>query len=342
MIYSLSLREGLTITAVLSAINYISVLHGRWGDTASPQDRSPLRAGERLLMRRIRRQLRTPSEGPLNLTRSEKADQSQYGVPDFVLSLTNNKTGGFFVECGAFDGETMSNTLLLERRYGWSGLLMEPARQLFAKMVTKRRHAWLLEACISNRPYSYEAQFQELAFLGTLEDNVTSMSWSDVSQHQQGMFYGKPMSERRQYSVPCYPLDAVLAALGSRSVDFFSLDVEGVEMGVLASIPWRQLDIKIVSVEVFLGTRWNPQLPGIVDIMEMNGYWAEPLLVDWLFVKKDSEFANGSVEKIRTFRDYMISSRRWTPEGWVSTRNLPLSKWGSDSPIQEYKVHEMS
>ena len=32
-----------------------------------------------------------------------------------------NKTEGFFVEAGAYDGVTASNTLLMETRYGWSG-----------------------------------------------------------------------------------------------------------------------------------------------------------------------------------------------------------------------------
>jgi hypothetical protein len=34
--------------------------------------------------------------------------------------------GGYFVEAGAHDGFTQSNTYLLERRHGWRGLLVEP------------------------------------------------------------------------------------------------------------------------------------------------------------------------------------------------------------------------
>ena len=37
-----------------------------------------------------------------------------------------NKRRGTFVECGAFDGETASNTLELEYFYDWKGVLVEP------------------------------------------------------------------------------------------------------------------------------------------------------------------------------------------------------------------------
>ena len=36
------------------------------------------------------------------------------------------KRDGFFVEFGATDGVTGNNTLLLEREYGWTGILAEP------------------------------------------------------------------------------------------------------------------------------------------------------------------------------------------------------------------------
>ena len=59
------------------------------------------------------------------------------------------QTGGFFIETGAYDGEQMSNTLLLERSLGWRGLLIEPSRTLFPRLVAKHRRAWALHACCS-------------------------------------------------------------------------------------------------------------------------------------------------------------------------------------------------
>jgi hypothetical protein len=38
------------------------------------------------------------------------------------MKLYNNtKKGGFFVEAGAYDGVVVSNTLLMEHKFGWTG-----------------------------------------------------------------------------------------------------------------------------------------------------------------------------------------------------------------------------
>ena len=40
---------------------------------------------------------------------------------DYVFKQRN----GFFIECGALDGETRSNTLILEEELDWSGILID-------------------------------------------------------------------------------------------------------------------------------------------------------------------------------------------------------------------------
>jgi hypothetical protein len=63
------------------------------------------------------------------------------------------KTGGFFIECGALDVETRSNTLYLERFLGWSGLLVE-ANPTNVEMLKKvKRKAWFSPTCLSIKPY---------------------------------------------------------------------------------------------------------------------------------------------------------------------------------------------
>jgi hypothetical protein len=68
------------------------------------------------------------------------------------------KTGGFFIECGALDGETGSNTLYLERFLGWRGLLVE-ANPSNVEMLKKiNRKAWLVPTCLSIKPYPVQVK----------------------------------------------------------------------------------------------------------------------------------------------------------------------------------------
>ena len=47
------------------------------------------------------------------------------------------------------------------------------------------------------------------------------------------------------YKVQCFPLYSILVAVGQTTVDYFSLDVEGVELDILRTIPWDKVDIKV-------------------------------------------------------------------------------------------------
>lgn len=45
--------------------------------------------------------------------------------------------------------------------------------------------------------------------------------------------------------VPCFPLRSFLLALNKTTIDYFSLDIEGLEYKVLQSLPWHQINIKV-------------------------------------------------------------------------------------------------
>jgi hypothetical protein len=56
-----------------------------------------------------------------------------------VLFLLEEKRDGYFIEFGAMDGVTLSNTFLLESRYGWRGIVAEPAHCWRQRRCWRRR-----------------------------------------------------------------------------------------------------------------------------------------------------------------------------------------------------------
>ena len=49
----------------------------------------------------------------------------------------NKLNNGFFVEAGAWDGESFSNTLFFELKKNWTGLLVEPNPDAFEMLIRK-------------------------------------------------------------------------------------------------------------------------------------------------------------------------------------------------------------
>ena len=50
----------------------------------------------------------------------------------------------------------------------------------------------------------------------------------------------------------CYPLDWILASIQVSHVDYFSLDIEGLEIDVLKSFPFDRFNIIVQFIEIFI------------------------------------------------------------------------------------------
>jgi hypothetical protein len=71
-----------------------------------------------------------------------------------------------------------------------------------------------------------------------------------------------------QYA-PCFPLSSLLFAINQTRVDYLSLDVEGLELEVLETIPWNELNIRVLSVE-YRHLRRGKQ--ALINHMTSHGY----------------------------------------------------------------------
>lgn len=137
-----------------------------------------------------------------------------------------------FLEVGALDGETRSNTLYFERFLNWTGLLIEPDPLNFAQLLTKNRRAWVSPTCLSVKPYPEIALFEQ-------NSNMGKLAWLDSEKK----------SERNVIKVQCFPLYTYLLALNMTHIDYLSIDVEGAELEVLKNLPFQRLSIQTLSVE---------------------------------------------------------------------------------------------
>ena len=166
--------------------------------------------------------------------KSSRVDFSQVGGSRFVDGLLKRRRNGFFVECGAFVGEELSDTLFFELERNWTGILIEAHPAYHRKILRKNRRALVLRACLSASPHPGLTKFR-LAGWG-----------SGISSLNKNVKENKAV---RETDVQCFSLNSIMEAIGVHHIDFMVLDVEGSELPVLETIDWTKLSVDVFSIE---------------------------------------------------------------------------------------------
>ena len=187
----------------------------------------------------IRSQISLPSlTRPRQLDRPSKHDESQAGQSKFVDKLLSRRRNGFFIECGALEGERHSNTLFFELERNWTGILIEANPNYHSALLSKNRRAYVLRACLSTERRPMTVRIQPATGLSGITDKM----------HQSHLFRIRGF-KKPEIVVNCFPLNTVMASLNVNHVDYFSLDVEGAEIDILRTVDWKRLHIDVITIE---------------------------------------------------------------------------------------------
>ena len=198
-----------------------------------------------------------PADHAADLLRLLPESQSQLRQDLFVLSEVGLKREGFFVEFGAADGKRLSNTWLLEKYFGWKGVLAEPARK-FQEAIRLERGCALDTRCV------WRSSGQRLNFNETDIGELSTISdYSDVDIHAEARKQG------RTYEVETISLNDLLTSHGSPSeVDYLSIDTEGSEFDILNAVDFKRFRFKVITCE----HAFRPQRQKIHALLISAGY----------------------------------------------------------------------
>jgi len=156
----------------------------------------------------------------------------------FVLIETGFKRDGFFVEFGATNGVDLSNTWLLEKEYGWTGILAEPA-SVWHKELVQNRDAVIEEKCVWSRS-GERVQFN-IADEGEYS-TIDGFGKSDKND--------KHRISRNVQSVETISLqDLLLKHSAPKKIDYLSVDTEGSEYEILQAFDFSQFSFGVITVE---------------------------------------------------------------------------------------------
>jgi FkbM family methyltransferase len=183
--------------------------------------------------------------------------EQSYGARNLDNDLRSiiQRKNGFYVELGANDGLTQSNTAALEFFDGWSGVLIEPVPAQFAKLQFNRsskRNVQFNVACVS---FEFPRQVIKLAEANLM--TVPLEGESDIEDPIRHAEVGRAIQKGYDSStgagvieVPAVTLTEVLVgAKAPRIIDFLSLDVEGGELEVLKGIRFDLFTFRWMLIE---------------------------------------------------------------------------------------------
>ena len=136
---------------------------------------------------------------------------------------------GTFVELGAYDGITGSQSYLLEHCYGWHGVLIEASPRNYARLVntSRSRQTAKVHSAVCN-----DSGVVEITDGGGLvSGGVDTMAPSFARMWRAA--HTSCGARQCTTPVPCRPLPAIMSDAGHPRATFLSLDVEGAEERVL-------------------------------------------------------------------------------------------------------------
>jgi FkbM family methyltransferase len=170
---------------------------------------------------------------------------SQVGQDRFLLeNFFRGKRQGVFVEIGAYDGETFSNSLFFERSMGWTGLCVEPLPSAFAKLKATRK-AICENVCVAD--FEGEAEFTEADDPGRNEKMLSGLSKQFDNRHLRFMESLEVARSTRMVQVT--RLSKLLEKHGLFEIDYCSIDTEGAEIPILTELDFERFRIAVLTVE---------------------------------------------------------------------------------------------
>lgn len=195
-----------------------------------------------------------------------------------ALVVHDFKRNGYFVEFGAADGVTLSNTLLLETQFSWGGVLAEPCKQWHSRLYRSRKCA-IDDRCVWSESGS-RIRFREA--------KIRELSTVDVFAASDG--HATLRAEGDVYDVETVSLgDLLLAHNAPEYIDYLSIDTEGSEYEILKSFDFSKHRFGLITCEHNHGDSRE----AIESLLRAEGYlrFLEPISRwdDWYLDSENSE-----------------------------------------------------
>jgi len=172
---------------------------------------------------------------------------SQNNEEDIILNIFKHKKNGTFLDIGANDGVTLSNTFALANFYGWTGLLVEASPKAYERLLKNYelidRDFDFQNVAIGKKDGVLDF-FESGELLGKGDVALVSSGVPDELKRWESL-----KMEFVPIHVPMTSVETMLARSRHEKFDLLSLDIEGMELDVLPQIDFKALKIQVAVIE---------------------------------------------------------------------------------------------
>ena len=187
---------------------------------------------------------------------------SQLGQDLFALAANSKSRHGFYVEIGGGDPIRSSNTYLLQSKYEWDGILVEPNPDFVSSIVNLRSESnapiLVQKALAENTGKEY---LLRAGLLSTLDQFIEGDAHS---RQRKALLKKHGLIEVNTIS----PKEFVKEYVADRMVNFLSVDTEGAEMEIMSNWPFDLCKPIVICVE-HNDRKWKSELD---ELITSHGY----------------------------------------------------------------------
>ena len=155
---------------------------------------------------------------------------------------------GFFIEVGANNGFSQSNTYYFERFRGWTGILIEGIPELYHQCVLERPKSRVFNCALVSDDFPEPYVTMKYANLMSIVKGALKSEDADENHVRKGSEIQKNVVPY-EVEVPARTLTSILDECKVKEIDFLSLDVEGFELNVLQGLDFNKYKPKYMLIE---------------------------------------------------------------------------------------------
>jgi FkbM family methyltransferase len=162
---------------------------------------------------------------------------------DFVF--LQNDRNGYFIDIGAYDGVTISNTYYFEKNKQWNGVAVEPNKIIFEKLKNNR-NCNLVNGVVSD--VDGQVQYMRVEGAGEMLSGIVN-NFADKHKQRIDTSIATYGGNKHIEEVISYSIKNIIKQFQISSITILSIDTEGSELQILKTFPFETIKPKLILVE---------------------------------------------------------------------------------------------